>query len=54
MHLYLMSIQKLQIRYEFYATNDDIADDISCMLMDYEIGQDYYDAKKALKFVLIA
>ncbi len=42
----LCQYKNFKLAYEFYATNDDIADDISCMLMDYEIGQDYYDAKK--------
>lgn len=48
----LCQYKNFKLAYEFYATNDDIADDISCMLMDYEIGQDYYDAKKSIEICL--
>ena len=48
----LCQYKNFKLAYEFYATNNDIADDISCMLMDYEIGQDYYDAKKSIEICL--
>lgn len=48
----LCQYKNFKSAYEFYSKNEDIADDISCMLMDYEIGQDYYDTKKSIEICL--